>query len=61
MTEQQKDRIHCDDADVDLQFLEDELANFKVREKKRMEEERKRLEAVRDNSMLDSSATDTSM
>ena len=39
MTEMQKDRIFIDDADVELQYLTDELAMHKVREKKRLEEE----------------------
>ena len=30
----QKDRIHLDDADVDIQYLEEELVHYKERQKK---------------------------
>ena len=39
----QKDRVVRDDADVELQYLEDELKNHKLREQKRFEEEKKKI------------------
>ena len=39
----QKDRVVRDDADVELQYLEDELKNHKLREQKRIEEEKKKI------------------
>jgi len=34
MVEMQKDRIHLDDADVEMQYLEEELINYKERMRK---------------------------
>ena len=38
MVEMQKDRIKLDDADVELQYLQEELVNYKERQRKEMEE-----------------------
>ena len=60
MTEMQKDRIFIDDADVELQYLTDELAMHKVREKKRLEEEQQRVLASMQDSVLDDTGTEHS-
>ena len=42
MVEMQKDRILLDDADVELQYLQDEIVTWQERKKKEMEEEKRR-------------------
>ena len=42
MVEMQKDRILLDDADVELQYLQDEIVTWQERKKKELEEEKRR-------------------
>jgi hypothetical protein len=42
MTGMQKDRVLLDDADVELQYLQGEVENFKERQKRQREEEERR-------------------
>ena len=42
MNEMQKDKIKLDDVDVELQYLQDELVNFKERQRKQLEEDRRK-------------------
>ena len=53
MTELQKDRIKSDDADVELQYLQDELVTFKERQRKEMDEVRRLQLAQISESTLD--------
>ena len=41
MEEMQRDRIQMDDVDLELQYLEEEMVNFKQRHRQQLEEERK--------------------
>ena len=40
MNEIAKDRIHLDDAEVELQFLKEELVNYRERQRKFLEEQK---------------------
>ena len=53
MSELQKDRIKSDDADVELQYLQDELVTFKERQRKEMDEVRRLQLAQISESTLD--------
>ena len=61
MVEMQKDRIKLDDADVELQYLQEELVNYKERQRKEMEEiKRKQLAQFAESSLGDDDGTDMS-
>ena len=61
MVEMQKDRIKLDDADVELQYLQEELVNYKERQRKEMEEtKRKQLAQFAESSLGDDDGTEMS-
>ena len=61
MVEMQKDRIHLDDADVEMQYLEEELINYKERMRKQLAEDKRRQElAQMTDSIIDDTATENS-
>ena len=61
MVEMQKDRIKSDDADVELQYLQDELVNFKERARREMEEaKRVQIAQMQESTLGDETGTEMS-
>jgi len=58
MVELQKSRVMLDDADVELQYLQDELINYKERKIREVEEERQRQLAQMADSVIDEYGTE---